>query len=176
MKITPGGTRQKRIRAAQPIKGVRFLPADRSEFSVSHSPADVVGTIARRFRPRFSQLRRSLSGRDRSPRSGTHHLRRIAGRTKRRKVINAETGLPGNPNIAHCLARPKRNGLPGLTETRHKSVFAPTELSKLASPGRVRRPRRRRLITRTSCFEALSAAPPRSMPVHPPQCSARFDD
>ena len=41
--------------------------------------------------------------------------------------MNAETGFPGSPKIAHRPARPKRNGLPGLTETRHKSVCAPTD-------------------------------------------------
>src|SRR6266404_7410124 len=37
---------QKRIRATQTIERVRFLAADRSEFSVSHPATHIMGTIA----------------------------------------------------------------------------------------------------------------------------------
>src|SRR5450631_1261981 len=47
---------QKRIRATQAIECVRFLTADRREFSVSHPAAYVMGTVALVFHL-FSQLR-----------------------------------------------------------------------------------------------------------------------
>ena len=95
--------------------------------------------------------------------------------------MNAETGLPGNPKIAHRPARPKRNGLPGLTETRHKSVCAPTEFR--AGFTRSRAPTETPpTITRTSCsrpfrnaasMEGASSAQCSTAPMDTPHLSKR---
>ena len=102
-----------------------------------------------------SQLRRAF-GSERERFAGAHHFKDRRPHTER-NVTNAETGLPGNPKIAHLPARPKRNGLPGLIATRQRSICAPTHASSGLT--RSRSPTETPpLITSTSCFRPARSA------------------
>ena len=97
-----------------------WLPAD-----LTWPPASSTTRIKCRRSPRLPSGSASVPHDAGGRRSRAPWSRSSAGLARRKKVTNAETGLPGRPNKSFPPCRPKANGLPGRMATVQKSNCPP---------------------------------------------------